>query len=235
MEIQNNNVDSSQLDNGSTTETDNNTITDNGTEMETNTNETNEQSNINTNIQDDATSGNDSNLDDTTTNNSSDDDVVDYGESPDLPVGKEIKLKNTDVYMRWFNKKPAYQKSGTYYIYDDRIKEERIRVCASADACQVNGRVTGWVNIKDIIDNSNIEVGDKVVVKGSLTVMADGSGNKITKNETIMYVTDVLEDKVQFPNYIGVSIEPLSARQGWGNDDIISKYIDTSIIRYNDR
>jgi hypothetical protein len=163
---------------------------------------------------------------------SSDDSDDDSGEDEELYPGKEIRIKNTDIYMRWFSKTPQFTRSGTYYIYDEKEKNGRIRICGSIDACSVNGRVTGWVNIEDIIDNKSIKVGDKVVVSGNITVMADGTGNKILKNEEIMYVCDILEDKEQFPNYIGVSSSFTSGRQGWGNDEIISKYVNTDVVHH---
>ena len=176
----------------------------------------------------DSTDNTDSNDD----SDSGDDSDDDSGEDEELYPGKEIRIKDTDIYMRWFSKTPQFTRSGTYYIYDEKEKNGRIRICGSIDACNVNGRVTGWVNIEDIIDNKSIKVGDKVVVSGNITVMADGTGNTILKNEEIMYVCDLLEDKEQFPNYIGVSSSFTSGRQGWGNDEIISKYVNTDVIHH---
>ena len=72
---------------------------------------------------------------------------------PSLKTGEKITLKNADLYASATSGKAASKKSGTFYIYDDDISNNRIRITNSASnvgKTPAGNYVTGWVKTSDI-------------------------------------------------------------------------------------
>ena len=140
-----------------------------------------------------------------------------------LYKGKCIRLLNTNIYDTQYIKKPKdsiYNLTGNFYIFDDNIVNNRIRVSRYKDCSSI-----GWVNIYDIIDNESISIGSKVIIKGNIYQYADGSGECINNIDREMYVVDILESD-EYDNTIGVSYEINSDRAGFININNIIKYIE---------
>lgn len=143
--------------------------------------------------------------------------------SDKLYTGKKVRLIEVDVYNRYFSSSPFSSMSGYFYIYDDIIKNDRIRICRYSDTVGVAGCVTGWVNIYDLIDYESIGIGSKVFVNGILTEFANGDGEKIEVKNVNMFVTNI--ESNDYVNNIGVSFNKDGERIGFGNKETIFKYV----------
>ena len=144
-------------------------------------------------------------------------------------VGKEIELKKAKVYPRFGSIKTNIIKDGIYYVWDEAIKNHRIRITTNKEDIGVNGQLTGWIDVDDIFNpNRKISLGDRVIVNGNINVYADGSGNIIYKNKELMYVVDIL-DPDQFEFNIGVATSRRKRRQGWANLEMIKRYDDPEV------
>lgn len=74
---------------------------------------------------------------------------------PDKPsgsivAGKQFTLNNTPCYNSESAKDAYGTKSGTFYLWDDVVKNGRIRITNAASRVGVAGQVTCWVNVADI-------------------------------------------------------------------------------------
>ena len=66
--------------------------------------------------------------------------------------GATIKLSGKTVYVASTGSK-GYKKSGTYYLYDGKVVDGRMRITNNKANCgktPIGMYVTGWVNKKDI-------------------------------------------------------------------------------------
>ena len=151
--------------------------------------------------------------------------ISDYG----LELGQQVEVNNCNIYELWFSKKSKGKKLGNYYIYEEDVINERVKICTTSKNVGKAGKETGWIYIYDLIDLSEFVVGDKVVVNGIITTMADGKGNKILKENTTMYVCWV-GDKNDFVNYIGLTTSPQNSVTGYGNNDVVKKYVSNKVI-----
>lgn len=138
-------------------------------------------------------------------------------------AGKVVELSQATIYPRYGTEKSNIVKSGTFYLWDGNVKNQRIRITNNIDNIKKLGFVTGWVDIKDIEPEEGLKVGDMVLVNGSLNTYADGLGNTIIKNNAIMYITDKL-DPLQFEYNYGVATDLNRTRQGWVKEESIKKY-----------
>lgn len=137
----------------------------------------------------------------------------------DIYTGKEVELKETILYPRYCSRESDIIKSGKYYIFDSRVKNNRVRVTNNKKYVEVPGHVSGWIDI--IEDNNNsINIGDIVIVEGELYKNPDGSGYRMIKNGQIMYVVAISDDKYN----IGVASDLNRTCQGWGDINSIKKY-----------
>ena len=69
---------------------------------------------------------------------------------------------------------------------------------------------------------ADFAVGDKVYVTGKIYAYGNGTGNSLTKDNSVMYICEFVDSK-SFPHYIGVSAVKGGRRQGWAKPDILSK------------
>lgn len=65
--------------------------------------------------------------------------------------GKEVNLADAKIYGTFCSRIISDRKTGVFYIYEETIKNNRIRICASKDDINKPCACTGWVNINDIL------------------------------------------------------------------------------------
>lgn len=155
------------------------------------------------------------------------------GYAPDIPdtpeitidEGTKIELDNAPLYPRSWSVKEANYKTGIYYIYSSIIKNNKIRITTSKDYIGDQSQISGWINITDIVDKSELQIGDKVEVTGNINTYADGSGNTINKNRETMYIIDILDTEKFKYNY-AVAPSMLARRQGWADSSMIKKIVE---------
>lgn len=86
-----------------------------------------------------------------------------------VAAGTKITLSNTNCYTSETSATPYGKKSGTYYLWNNIIKNGRIRITNSKERVGVAGQVTCWINVQDIglransaASNANIVAGKKI-------------------------------------------------------------------------
>lgn len=99
-------------------------------------------------------------------------------------AGQQIELYDAPIFINPSNTKVEEQKTGTFYLWNDQPKNERIRICKDADYAGVPGMTIGWINVEDIDKEPEIipNTGDKP----SFAV-----GQKVTLRATKVYATSV--------------------------------------------
>lgn len=70
--------------------------------------------------------------------------------SPSIVAGQKVELNNTNCYNSESTPNPYGQKTGTYYLWDDVVKNGRIRITNKPERVGVAGQVTCWINIADV-------------------------------------------------------------------------------------
>lgn len=146
-----------------------------------------------------------------------------------LYKNKQVKIKNAKLYNRYCSKSSYKEASGSFFIFDPVIKNNRIRLTLTKDS-KIESYSSGWVNVFDIIDLDSIEVGSKVIVDGKVTKMADGEGESFYLENENSYVTDIL-DGSDFINNIGISKSIDEDRIGFVNICNIIKYVDEEQVK----
>lgn len=65
-----------------------------------------------------------------------------------IVAGNIVTLKNEPLYKTSTTDVVAKNISGTYYYWDDQIKEGKIRITTKKEYVRVMGKVTGWITVK---------------------------------------------------------------------------------------
>ena len=65
-------------------------------------------------------------------------------------AGAKFTTPGIDFYKSSTDKDPVSRKSGTFYIWSEEIKNERVRITNAPNKVGVTGQVTAWVNREDI-------------------------------------------------------------------------------------
>ncbi len=121
-------------------------------------------------------------------------------------AGLEIKLKDTSCYKSETDASSYAKRSGKYFLWDDEVKNGRIRITNAADRVGKPGQVTCWVKLADIgLTEGNGEDGIK---KGDLYKLNDTAvydtenGKTIGKRTGMYYVwsSDVVNGRVKMTN-----------------------------------
>ena len=68
-----------------------------------------------------------------------------------IVIGKELKVKDANLYPTYSSKKPSDIISGTYYAYCEQIVNERVRITDSLDSIHMHCAATGWIKLSDIL------------------------------------------------------------------------------------
>ena len=74
-------------------------------------------------------------------------------------AGLEIEVKNARLYPTYDSRNSSKIISGTYYIYESTVKNNRVRVTDSKDKVGKPCAMSGWIDIKfiDIKDQTPVE------------------------------------------------------------------------------
>ena len=147
--------------------------------------------------------------------------------------GKTIHLEMATIYPRYGTLKSNIVKSGTFYLWDDKVVNNRIRITNNYLGIKKLGYLTGWIDTSLLLEKIDFELGDEVVVKGMLNQYADGSGNTLAKDNIIMYIVDIL-DKDQFEYPYGLASAPNRNRVGWAKPDMIKWYEQGMVLHPED-
>ena len=67
-----------------------------------------------------------------------------------LKSGAEIKLKDTPYYSNSTTSSSSGKKTGTFYLWDDKATNGRVRFTTTKSNVGKSGAVTGWVKVSDI-------------------------------------------------------------------------------------
>lgn len=139
--------------------------------------------------------------------------------------GKKVNLELCKVYPRYGSIKSSTFKTGEYYLWDNIVVNNKIRITNNPNGIGKLGYITGWISVDDIIERTDIRVGDKVIVNGKINMYADGSGQYMTKNNIIMYIVDTL-DPTMFEYCYAVASDINRNRQGWAKLDMLKRIED---------
>lgn len=139
--------------------------------------------------------------------------------------GQEVDLKGVKIYARYGSDVPTTTKTGKYYIWSSAEKNGRVRITNTATDAGVPGQIIGWAKIAEILGNdSEYNVGDEVIVNGDLNTYADGTGYLIHKENTQMFIVELL-DANQYTHFIGVGSAVGRSRIGWAKPEMVKKVI----------
>ena len=146
-------------------------------------------------------------------------------EKEPLSQGAEVELVNIYIYARYGSKIPVERKTGTFYIWKDDIKNNRIRITSKENMVGIPGQIAGWVDVSDVDGSKdNINIGDAVIVNGITYIYPDGTGNTVNRTDVIMYVVEILDGE-QFSNNYALASAPNRSIQGYTSKDSLVKYI----------
>ena len=67
-----------------------------------------------------------------------------------IVAGKKITLNNTPCYNSESAKEPYGTKTGSFYLWDNVVRNGRIRITNKPERVGVAGQVTCWINIADV-------------------------------------------------------------------------------------
>lgn len=140
----------------------------------------------------------------------------------EFKAGELVHLELCPVYARHTSVKPSLKKSGDFYLWDDKVVNNRIRVTNDKNKVGVIGYITGWVDVSNIRNTDLLKVGDKVLVNGTIASYADGTGNTMIRNNSVMYIVEILRNSTFKYNY-AVATDINRARLGWTNLESIKK------------
>ena len=61
-----------------------------------------------------------------------------------------VTLNNTPIYATYEIKNPSTKKSGTFYVYNEIEKNNRVKITDDINKIGKPVSATGWVNLSDI-------------------------------------------------------------------------------------
>lgn len=139
-------------------------------------------------------------------------------------IGEEFDLDDTPVYGNYGDIGYTDLRNGRYYCYSNILKNGRIRLTKWDAAIGFPVRSGGWFNVKDLSRLSKLDIGDCVKVTGDIYLNPNGTGAHITKDEDIMYISDIFEEEYEY-NY-ALSTRLTTAVIGFAKYDML-EYVDT--------
>lgn len=87
-----------------------------------------------------------------------------------IKAGAKITLNNTNLYVSSTAGSSAGKKSGTFYLWDDSVKNGRIRITDKASNAGKSNQVTGWVKVSDLNLTTATTFAKGVGLKGGIRV-----------------------------------------------------------------
>ena len=153
--------------------------------------------------------------------------VVPIPQNPQYPeqliAGLAVKLENAATYSQFSSRKYNALISGIVYIFSSNIRNNRIRITHSLNNVGINGCDGGWVSLDDILVKPySYDIGERVIVNGTIYQYPNGTGNNIEKNNAMMYIVG-LEDGTKYQYTYGVASSTNSIVQGWCSENELSK------------
>lgn len=109
-------------------------------------------------------------------------------ETTAIKAGTEVILKNTTLYAS-ASAKSGSNKSGTYYIYNTEVVNNRIRITNSTNnvgKTPVGTYVSGWVDVSVITNTVSLKTGSKVTLK-NVELYASASATKYSSKKSGTY------------------------------------------------
>ena len=140
----------------------------------------------------------------------------------EIEVRMPINLEDAPVYARSTSAKYDDILNGIYFIYDDIIEFDRIRIVKSKYAFENPCMFTGWVDIEKVLVSKNrFKVDDKVIVTGTTYQYENGTGMQMEKDGEIMYITYCNEKEGHGAYNYGLSSELHTAIQAYCNESVL--------------
>lgn len=113
--------------------------------------------------------------------------------------GQAVKISQTYVYVSATSAKPSSVKSGVFYIWDNEVVNDRIRITNSKEKVGQKGQVTGWISINKIQEDKpktstpakkTYEKGDKIVVSKKPLYVSSTAKTSTSKKTGTYYIYD---------------------------------------------
>ena len=139
-----------------------------------------------------------------------------------IAAGTEFVLNDTPMYTTYSSSTSFENKSGTYYIYNSKVVNDRIRMARTESAVDSPGRSCGWCKTQDLLNLEDFKVGDRVLVDGRIYMYANGTGGYVDAKGKAMYITEIL-DKAQYSHPYALSNSIKSSRIGFALEEILTK------------
>jgi hypothetical protein len=131
----------------------------------------------------------------------------------ELTAGTQISLNDAGVYPTPRSPKAACTKSGTFYIWGDKVSNDKIKITSKESFVGVYGCATGWVNVSDINNveeatskttttKYNFTAGQAVELK-DVNFYSNSSIDKVvaTKSGTYyIWSSDITNDRIRITN-----------------------------------
>ena len=105
-----------------------------------------------------------------------------------IVAGKKITLKNAKSYTSESAQSHYGMKTGTFYLWDDVVKNGRIRITNAANRVGVKGQVTCWISVADIGLTTSADT--KPSTPTAPTTNNIVSGKKITLKNAKSYTSE---------------------------------------------
>ena len=126
---------------------------------------------------------------------------------PVINKGLKITLNNTSIYASASSKNVSSTKSGTYYVYDGEVINNKIRITnseANVGKAPAGTYVTGWIDASIItnVNNNKLTTGSKLSLNGvSLYATASASRCSAKKTGTFyVYDDDIVNERIRITN-----------------------------------
>lgn len=130
-----------------------------------------------------------------------------------IVTGAEVTLINADLYPAPKSIKPTDKKTGTFYIWDNNIVDNKVKITSKMSNVGKAGCITGWVNIEELnkdTENQNDEdkrkkflAGQKITVK-NIKFYSNSSIDLATCIMTGTYYiwsSDTVNNRIRITNY----------------------------------
>lgn len=142
-----------------------------------------------------------------------------------LIPGTEYNLNQVPLYSSYSRTISEKQITGTYYIFNSKVMNNRVRVCKYSSAVEVPCCYSGWINLEDLINSNEISVGDLVEVTGKVYAYANGYGGYTEYQKEPFYISEIAKNdndkEYEYSNPYGLSRSPRGARIGFTSKDCI--------------
>lgn len=106
-------------------------------------------------------------------------------------AGAKVTLNNTNLYASSTTSSASGTKTGTYYLWDGAVNNNRIRITNTTSNVGKSGQVTGWVNVSDVslatTSTSSSSLGKGYGLKGSIKINGGDWHSVTLKSESSVW------------------------------------------------